>query len=238
MKNTTRYCLECKKAIKKGGVRVSQKYCSKKCYLVHFKPLWGEKFGNLTVMEFKFDRYGHNYWLFKCSCGVEKVTSLQHVRSGKIRSCGHLVTTIGGLSRNREMYRRWQHMLRRCYNPKDAHYSSYGGRGITVDERWHIFENYLNDVTPSYKKSLTLDRVDNNKGYSRDNFRWATPKEQANNRRDHVTQKWFEAISPNGVKYKSNNQSKFAGEHNIKQYGISNSLIKGHYAMGWKFKWL
>jgi hypothetical protein len=72
-------------------------------------------------------------------------------------------------------------MMQRCYNPKAPRYERYGGRGITVCERWHDFANFYADVHPR-PPGLKLDRVDNDGPYSPDNFRWSTPKQQAANR--------------------------------------------------------
>lgn len=76
-------------------------------------------------------------------------------------------------------------MLARCYNPNNHAYSDYGGRGIVVDESWHTFENFYTDMGVA-PEGLSLDRINNNKGYSKENCRWATPKEQGNNKRFNV----------------------------------------------------
>lgn len=83
---------------------------------------------------------------------------------------------------DRFLYCLWVDMRNRCRNPNNHAYSYYGGRGITVCERWNVYENFLADVSPYPGNGLTLDRPGNNKGYGPDNFRWATRKEQGRNR--------------------------------------------------------
>lgn len=80
------------------------------------------------------------------------------------------------------IYRRWQHMIQRCHNPNDRDYPRYGGRGITVCERWMDFENFLADMGEPPTSKHSLDRIDNTKGYEPNNVRWATAKQQQNNR--------------------------------------------------------
>lgn len=77
-------------------------------------------------------------------------------------------------------------MLRRCEDTRDSHYKNYGGRGINVCKEWHKLETFIADMQSSYEPGLTLDRVDNDKGYSKENCRWADKEEQARNKRNNI----------------------------------------------------
>lgn len=87
------------------------------------------------------------------------------------------------------IYRRWQHMIQRCHNPNDLDYARYGAKGVYVCDRWRFGEGnvsgftlFMEDIGQYARRHLTLDRIDNSKGYEPNNVRWATAKEQANNR--------------------------------------------------------
>jgi len=101
----------------------------------------------------------------------------------------------------------WYGMIHRTTNPSHTEYFRYGGRGIQVCDRWHSFEFFYEDMKDGYLPGLSIDRVDNSKGYSPDNCRWATKRDQANNRRtskfftiDGVTKTLAEWISQSGLK--------------------------------------
>jgi len=79
-------------------------------------------------------------------------------------------------------YRIWCGMKRRCYNKNEVNYSRYGGAGVVICDKWHIFTNFMEDMHDSYSKGLSIDRIDSAKGYSFHNCRWATTKQQANNK--------------------------------------------------------
>jgi hypothetical protein len=152
------------------------------------------RFGRLLVLRrVENNRRGKVCWLCRCDCGKEKEVRAQHLRSvqqscgcqrgGKLKH-GHVVY-INGKQHPSPTYHSWMAMKQRCLNPNQLGYPDYGGRGITVCDRWqgeHGFENFLADMGKR-PKGKTLDRFPNNDGnYEPGNCRWATPKQQANNR--------------------------------------------------------
>ncbi len=150
--------------------------------------LVGEKFERLVVVEIVGkNKWGQYKWRCLCDCGEEVVVFGGKLRSGDTKSCGCWNIdriTKHGRSRTR-VYRTWQNMIQRCLNPLNKSYADYGGRGITICERWMKFENFLEDMGEQ-PKGLQIDRTDNNKGYCKSNCRWVTRKEQMRNRRNNI----------------------------------------------------
>lgn len=153
--------------------------------------LVGQKFGKLTVIAIHSrDKRKNLLWACQCECGGNTVANAYDLRVGKVKSCKCLSkrgmhTTHGmarsGSKRSKE-YNIWAAMLQRCNNPNDPNYSRYGGRGVTVCDEWKSFENFYADMGDK-PEGKSLDRIDNDKGYNKENCEWRSLHEQSRNKR-------------------------------------------------------
>lgn len=177
------------------------------CYkkpMVTDADVTGLVFGRLTVLKrIGTSEYGAVVVQCRCTCGNLTKNRMIELRAGVVASCGclraELICTRGVThgytkgGKHTKEYRAWSALKNRCNSPNGRQYKDYGGRGITVCERWEKFENFLEDMGKS-PPFTSIERIDNNKGYSKDNCKWATGLEQVANRRCTV---WVEL---NGIR--------------------------------------
>lgn len=187
--------------------------------------LIGNKFGRLTVIKpFGKNKWGKSRFLCKCECGNICIKIGTVLKRGDVNSCGCLQREIA-IKRNTKhgksgtkIYQIWQGMIDRCCNSNSKYYANYGGRGITICDEWrHSFECFYKDMGERPNK-MSIDRIDNNKGYSKENCRWATRIQQENNKTTNIL------ISHNGENHSIADWARITG---INKYTLYNRNDKG-----------
>lgn len=156
----------------------------------------GQRFGRLVVTDIvERDKHGHAMVECLCDCGERTIVRASLLKNGNTKSCGcgraisakKLHTTHGDSgkdSKNRRLYGIWNTMRERCENRNAQYYSDYGGRGISICAEWHQWEPFRDwALANGYADNLTIDRINNDCGYSPDNCRWLTRLQQSNNKR-------------------------------------------------------
>ena len=188
----------------------------------------GQKFGLWTVIDDSVFE-----WKLRCDCGAEQSTRRDHVISGRSKgciSCSHIKHGMEGT----KVYNVWAGMKQRCQNSKYHSYANYGGRGITVCERWQKFENFYTDMGDPPQGS-SIDRRDNHKGYTPENCHWTTSKVQQNNRRTTRMLEYKGDILPLTVLAERHGVERHTLQHRLKRgWTVEDALEKPVRDMGSK----
>ena len=185
----------------------------------------GFQVGRITVTKELGSNGKKRLWECLCTCGNIVIHTTSELNSGKVQSCGCLVHESGEKrkkynARDRKLYFRWSNIRGRCYNPNDAAYKNYGGRGIKMCPEWendfYAFRDW--SIANGYDEFLSIDRIDNDKDYSPNNCRWTDSKTQSNNRRSN------HYITLNGV---TKTMMQWSEEYHIDYHRIQKRLLAG-----------
>lgn len=158
--------------------------------MADFKNIQGQKFGYLTALFVDSSRKSdHTYWICQCDCGKTRSLQLHQLTSGKVTSCGcHNHGRVHISQEQKRIYNVYSSMIARCYNPKSISYKYYGNKGIYVCDEWkNSFQCFVQwAFSNGYNDSLSIDRIDNSRGYEPSNCRWIPLSSQQENRTNNV----------------------------------------------------
>lgn len=196
------------------------------------KDISGQKFGKLTAIEFVERKDNKTYWLFKCDCGKETIKCIANVGNGT-NSCGclkieqdyknlNLDKSFSNGLYNHKLYNIWESMKDRCYNKNCHAYKDYGERGIRIGDIWMGDDGFINfynwSLENGYREKLTIDRIEVNGSYEPNNCRWATMKEQGNNRRNNT---------PITINNETKNLGEWCNIFNLNRKTVSTRIHRG-----------
>ena len=186
----------------------------------------GYRIGKLTVTKYLgLNESKRRIWECACDCGNIVVHTTQELHGGRTKSCGCSKKNQGDKLRiyygvDKKLHDRWWDIKSRCNNPNNSRYKDYGGRGIKMCPEWEndfwTFRDW--SLANGFREGLTIDRIDNDKGYSPDNCRWVTNAVQANNKRS------CRYITINGV---TKNLKEWSVEYNINYHTVQNRIFNG-----------
>lgn len=203
----------------------------------NFDDLTGKKFGRLLVNQRYIDKIKDfkykTKWFCVCDCGNKIIVNSSNLKNGNTKSCGCLqkertsaARKIHGMS-NKRFYNIWSNIKLRCTNKNHSLYGRYGGRGITVCKEWRNFNNFYNDMYESYlkhcndfgEKETTIDRINNDLNYTKNNCKWSNKLEQENNK--------------STSRYVEYNDNIYTLSNLCRKYNVPYKLIHKRLTLGW-----